>query len=98
MLSDLRDDASSDPFPMAFHKKEQNEREVFRWVNLQDIGQQIYSSSDKASSVLGVPSVGQPTVLAANGFICVGTDEGKIWVFDFKQTLKCICGPNNSGE
>ncbi|EGN99739.1 hypothetical protein SERLA73DRAFT_88352 [Serpula lacrymans var. lacrymans S7.3] len=31
-------------------------------------------------------------VLSANGLICVGTDMGRIYVFDFKQTLKCICG------
>ncbi|KAG1813729.1 Golgi CORVET complex core vacuolar protein 8-domain-containing protein [Suillus variegatus] len=46
----------------------------------------------KASSVLGDIIAGAPMVLAANGFICVGTDKGRIFVFDFKQSLKCICG------
>ncbi|KAH9972466.1 Golgi CORVET complex core vacuolar protein 8-domain-containing protein [Lactifluus volemus] len=30
--------------------------------------------------------------MAANGFICIGTQSGRILVFDFKQTLRCICG------
>ncbi|KAF8265529.1 Golgi CORVET complex core vacuolar protein 8-domain-containing protein [Lactarius quietus] len=37
-------------------------------------------------------AVGTPTVLAANGLVCVGMDNGRIFVFDFKQTLKCVCG------
>ncbi|KAG2146389.1 Golgi CORVET complex core vacuolar protein 8-domain-containing protein [Suillus bovinus] len=37
-------------------------------------------------------------VLAANGFICVGTDKGRILVFDFTQSLKCICGSESSGS
>ncbi|KAG2109217.1 hypothetical protein DEU56DRAFT_920375 [Suillus clintonianus] len=41
---------------------------------------------------------GAPLVLTANGFICVGTDKGQIFVFDFKQTLKCICGSDSSGS
>ncbi|KAJ7579148.1 Golgi CORVET complex core vacuolar protein 8-domain-containing protein [Mycena floridula] len=73
-------------------------RQVFRWTNLRNVGQQIYTSkaANKASSILGAPTLGSPTVLAANGLICVGTDEGKICVYDFKQTLICICGNDSS--
>ena len=37
-------------------------------------------------------------MLAANGLICVGMDNGRILVFDFKQTLKCVCGDPATGE
>jgi hypothetical protein len=36
-------------------------------------------------------------VMAANGLICIGTESGRILVFDFKQTLRCICGDSSSG-
>lgn len=67
------------------------EREVFRWSQLRSISD-IAHQSHKVSSVLGVPNLGSPTVLAANGLICIGTDAGRILVFDFKQNLKCVCG------
>ncbi|KAF8513125.1 Golgi CORVET complex core vacuolar protein 8-domain-containing protein [Hysterangium stoloniferum] len=70
-------------------------REVFRWAVLQDIGQQIYSR--KAASVLG-SFHGSPTVFSANGLICIGTDRGRVLVFDFKQQLKCICGADDTAE
>lgn len=54
--------------------------------------------STKANSVLGAPLYGAPTVLAANGMVCVGTDSGKVLVFDFKQNLICVCGEDNSGK
>jgi vacuolar protein sorting-associated protein 8 len=74
------------------------EREVFRWTQLRAISHDIYQKPQKISSVLGTASQGSPTVLAANGLICVGTDHGKIYVYDFKQTLKCICGTDSSGK
>ena len=40
--------------------------------------------------MLGVPAVGAPMVMAANGLICIGMESGWILVFDFKQTLRCI--------
>ncbi|KAF9241625.1 Golgi CORVET complex core vacuolar protein 8-domain-containing protein [Melanogaster broomeanus] len=46
----------------------------------------------KAALLLGASNLGSPMVFAANGLICVGTDAGRIFVFDFKQTLLCICG------
>ncbi|KAH9935787.1 Golgi CORVET complex core vacuolar protein 8-domain-containing protein [Fomitopsis serialis] len=49
----------------------------------------------KAASLLGTENAGSPTVMAANGLICVGTDVGKVVVFDFKQNLKCICGTDD---
>ncbi|KAF8070487.1 Golgi CORVET complex core vacuolar protein 8-domain-containing protein [Lyophyllum atratum] len=70
-----------------------SERDVFKWTELRNISEHIYNSlTQKLSSVLGAPLVGTPTALAANGLICVGTDQGKICVYDFKQTLRCICG------
>lgn len=74
-------------------------REVLRWSQLRLIGENIYAvQTPKASSLLGAQSSGSPTVLAANGLICVGTDMGRVLVFDFKQTLKCICGNESSGK
>lgn len=75
------------------------EREVFRWSSLRSAGSHLYNQKPaKASSVLGDIIAGAPMVLAANGFICVGTDKGRIFVFDFKQSLKCICGSDSSGN
>lgn len=68
-------------------------REVFRWTQLRALGTHVFARpSNKAQAVLGAGVVGTPTVLAANGLICVGMDNGRILVFDFKQTLKCVCG------
>ncbi len=68
--------------------------DVFKWAELRDIDRQLKAAhkSPKISNILGAPSIGLPTVLAANGLICIGTDEGKVCVFDFDQKLKCICG------
>lgn len=71
------------------------EREVFRWTQLRNITELVYGkhTQQKVASLLGTPSLGSPTVLAANGMICLGTDLGRILVFDFKQNLKCVCDP-----
>ncbi|KAI0663401.1 Golgi CORVET complex core vacuolar protein 8-domain-containing protein [Cubamyces menziesii] len=80
------------------HTPAQTAREVLRWTQLRIIGEHIYAGQpSKASSLLGVQSSGSPTVLSANGLICIGTDTGLVLVFDFKQTLKCVCG-NESAE
>ena len=72
-------------------------QEVLRWTQLRNIGGHLYTGQGpKASALLGTH--GSPTVLVANGLICVGTDTGRVLVFDFKQTLKCICGHEASGE
>ena len=74
------------------------EREVFKWTVLQNAGNQAYGKRpSKAAIVLGASNPGSPTALAANGLICVGTDAGRIFVFDFKQTLLGICGNDASG-
>lgn len=74
------------------------EREVFRWTVLQNAGNRLYRNRpSKAAIVLGASNLGSPTVLAANGLICVGTDAGRVFVFDFKQTLLGICGGDASG-
>lgn len=74
-------------------------QEAFRWTTLRIIGEHVYTKrSSKADAVLGSPALGSPTVLAANGLICVGTDAGRVFVFDFKQQLKCVCGDEASGR
>lgn len=78
--------------------KPDNAHEVFKWTDLHSITQQVFSkASQKASSMLGAPILGSPTVLAANGLICVGTTEGKVVVYDFNQTLLCVCESNLTG-
>ena len=68
------------------------ESDVFEWRDLQVLTQAVFSkASQKASSLLGTPVLGLPTVLAVNGMVCIGTTEGKIVVHDFKQTLICVC-------
>ena len=71
--------------------------DAFRWTNLRVAGEYIFPRiSGKAREVLGSLDVGYPTVIATNGFVCVGTDRGVVLVFDFQQRLKCICGNENS--
>ncbi|KAJ6499255.1 Golgi CORVET complex core vacuolar protein 8-domain-containing protein [Mycena sanguinolenta] len=86
-------------FPNGYHRGAGAEREVFRWTQLRNITHHMYApkASGKASSLLGA-SLGMPTVLAANGLICIGTDSGTICVYDFKQTLKCVCGNEAAGK
>lgn len=80
-------------------RRTHSDREVFRWTQLRNIGHHIYAKASlKASAVLGSLGLGSPMALAANGLVCIGTDSGRIFVFDFKQTLKCICGNDSSGE
>lgn len=98
-LSNLHTLSSGDQPDVGSSRPAAHNREVFRWTELRLIGHHIYpqGKANKASSVLGVSPLGSPTVLAANGLICVGTDQGKICVYDFKQNLKCICGDVESG-
>jgi hypothetical protein len=49
-------------------------------------------------TVLGTQRFESPTVLAANGYVCVGTSDGKILVYDFRQNLQCLCGQDLPGE
>jgi vacuolar protein sorting-associated protein 8 len=71
-----------------------DEREVFRWSQLRNISDLVYGKhAHKAAAVLGTQITGSPTVIATNGLICIGTDTGRILVFDFKQNLQCVCAP-----
>jgi vacuolar protein sorting-associated protein 8 len=79
----------------AYKESQNSSREAFRWAVLREIGQQIYFP--KANSVLG-SFHGLPTALSANGLICIGTDRGRVLVFDFKQQLKCVCGVDDARE
>jgi hypothetical protein len=83
-----------------------SDREVFRWAQLRSITNTIYpptKSPPKAKAVLGSvldgssPDMGSPRVLAANGMVCIGTSMGRVYVFNFKQSLRCVCGGENSG-
>lgn len=69
----------------------------FRWTTLRHVSEYLFPQAlDKARAILGTAHVGHPSVLAANGLICVGTVRGLVLVFDFQQRLKCICGDENS--
>jgi hypothetical protein len=74
-------------------------REVFRWAQLHSLGTHLPARhpSNKVQAMLGASAVGAPLVMAANGLICIGTESGRVLVFDFKQTLRCICGDPSSG-
>lgn len=73
--------------------------ETFRWTSLQTVTGQLFGKrQSKAALLLGASNLGSPTVLAANGLICVGTDAGRIFVFDFKQTLLCTCGNDSASN
>ncbi|KZV93421.1 hypothetical protein EXIGLDRAFT_44787 [Exidia glandulosa HHB12029] len=78
--------------------KDEDAQKPFRWTILREIGHHIYASnkSAKAASMLGMH--GTATVLAANGLVCVGTNRGKTFVFDFKQQLRCICGTDATAK
>lgn len=74
-------------------------KEAFKWTSLQNVSSQLFGKRpSKAALLLGASNLGSPTVLAANGLICVGTDAARIFVFDFKQALLCICGSDPSGS
>jgi len=81
------------------HGSSSDAREVFRWTHLRTLGTHLFARHppNKAQAVLGAPAIGAPTVMAANGLICIGTESGRVLVFDFKQTLKCICGDSAPG-
>ncbi|KAF8309432.1 hypothetical protein DL93DRAFT_2085708 [Clavulina sp. PMI_390] len=67
-------------------------REVFRWTTLRTVSSQVYSAS-KAAAVLDT-HMGRPTVIVAGGMVCVGSDTGRTYVFDFRQQFKFILGPD----
>jgi vacuolar protein sorting-associated protein 8 len=91
------------PSALDLHKDHEEdsepEREVFHWTHLGGVSNLLFAQRTlKVSSILGSPDLGSPTVLAANGLICIGTYTGLITVFDFKQTLKCVCGADVAGN
>ena len=87
------------PFPHTNGHDAADEREVFRWTHLRALEPHLFArSSTKAQAVLGAAALGGPTVMSANGLICIGTESGRVLVFDFKQTLRCICGDPAASE
>lgn len=91
-LSGSPRDSASSPTNLMNSSDERVKRqlfhEAFRWSSLKDLGQHIFVK--KAATMLG-SSFGEPTVLAVNGRICIGTDRGYALVFNLKQELVCIC-------
>lgn len=69
-------------------------REPFRWTALKNVLVHVHSAPvtapKKASQLLG-GFVEIPTVMAANGLVCIGTNQGRVHVFDFKQQLRSTC-------
>ena len=61
----------------------------FRWTPLRRISGSVFSGKSA--------TMGQPTVLAASGIICIGTAKGWVMVFDYAQTLRCVCGNDAIG-
>lgn len=41
---------------------------------------------------------GHPTVMAVNGLIAVGTENGWVAVINFKQELQRVCGTEAMGQ
>lgn len=76
-------------------------REIFHWTYLRGLSAHVFHPSlgnSKAGAVLGEDNAGNPTVMSANGLVCVGMDTGQVFVFDFKQSLRCVCGGSSEGE
>lgn len=71
-------------------------REAFKWTPLKVINSQIFSTN-RARADADIEH-GEPTVIATNGLVCVGTSKGRVLVFDFKQVLRCICGATPQGN
>ena len=55
----------------------------------------VESSSGPATSS---NARGEPTVMAVNGLIAVGSENGCLFVMDFKQELKRVCGTEATGK
>jgi hypothetical protein len=63
-----------------------------RWTPLRRISAKVYASGNRSQAL------GQPTVLAASGLVCIGTQKGWVMVYDYSQTLKCVCGTEAIGS
>lgn len=76
-------------------------REPFRWTALKNILIHVRTppktAPQKAAQVLGglLPTE-TPTVMAANGLVCIGTNRGRVHIFDFKQQLRSTCGSEST--
>ncbi len=70
-------------------------REVFKWTPLRAISAQIYSTMRRVVAALDT-HMGKPTVISAQGVICIGTQTGRTFVFDFRQQLKCMCSSEST--
>lgn len=64
--------------------------EPFKWTALRRLSQTLHPTRARDSIVGG--KLGAITAMTASGIICVGTSAGWTIVFDYSQTLKCVCG------
>jgi hypothetical protein len=69
-------------------------KEAFKWSPLKIINSLVFSMNRNNADA---GEHGEPTVIATNGLICIGTRKGRVLVFDFKQKMKCVCGASPSG-
>ncbi|KAF8342052.1 Golgi CORVET complex core vacuolar protein 8-domain-containing protein [Cantharellus anzutake] len=91
--SDKDDREADSPDPPALNVLDK--RDVFKWTPLRTISVQIFSTAPKAAAILD-SHMGKPTVILAQGIICIGTETGRTFVFDFRQQLKCICSSEST--
>lgn len=75
--------------------KAATERNAFHWTQLRLLNDDLFRT--RVTPQPNDEPYGAPTVMSANGLICIGTQNGRVLVFDFKQKLKCVCGTPSSG-
>lgn len=64
--------------------------EPFKWTVLGRLSKVLHST--KATDRIVGGELGDVTAMAASGYVCVGTSSGWVLVFDYSQSLQCICG------
>jgi len=97
-IRDLPESITSPPSSVAQAEALASSFSSFRWTPLRKISNRVFSSATatrnqyESGVANSVNILGPPTVIAASGVICVGTSKGWTMVFDYAQSLKCICG------
>jgi hypothetical protein len=75
------------------------EQEAFRWTRLRQIENAIgLHTTPNPNIAKGADDLGSPSCMTANGLICLGTSTGRVLVYNFKQTLQCVCGNDAIGN
>ncbi|GAA5899138.1 hypothetical protein JCM8208_003013 [Rhodotorula glutinis] len=67
---------------------------TIKWSPLKRLSARVRpsSGSSAAAELMAQSALGQPTVMAVNGLVALGTNKGWVLVFDFAQNLRCVCG------